>query len=189
MALGRNAQNIELLIAKGNKHFTKAEIEARKAAEIKLGTKDLKKIKPPDYVKNNLAAFDKWKGLIKEYTEAAKNGVEILSSTDIETLGKYCITYSEYLSLIDRRNRVDDIDFVGLDEKLKKSVRGEKRKQMNELMRIEQVLKLETAINKKHDLLIKLEDRLFLNPLAKIKNVPKTAKEKPKNPMEEKFDI
>lgn len=187
--MGRNAQNIDLLVAKGNKHFTKAEIAARKEAEVKLGEKDLKKIKPPAYVINNLVAYEKWKSLIKEYKEAAKNDIEILTSTDIEILAKYCITYSEYLSLIDRRNRVDDIDFVGLDDKLKKTVRGEKRKAMNELMRIEQVLKIETAINKKHDLLIKLEDRLFLNPLAKVKNVPKSAKEKPKNPMEAKFNI
>jgi len=35
----------------------------------------------------------------------------------------------------------------------------------------------ETAVNKKMDMLIKMQDRLFLNPLAKIKNIPKQKKE------------
>lgn len=39
-------------------------------------------------------------------------------------------------------------------------------------------LQLESAINKKMDLLIKMEDRSFLNPLAKVKNIPKKEQEK-----------
>jgi hypothetical protein len=39
-------------------------------------------------------------------------------------------------------------------------------------------LGLETDINKKLDALTKMEDRLFLNPLAKIRNVPKTESKK-----------
>jgi phage terminase small subunit len=190
-ALGRNAQKLEILQATGKKHLTKAEIEARKQAEIKLGKDDLKKVVAPDYVKNNIVAFDKWKSLINEYKEAAKNNIEILTSTDIEVLAKYCITHSEYLALIDRRNRVDDLDFVMINygPEESKKIKGERRKSLNEYYRIDHILKLETAINKKHDLLIKLEDRLFLNPLAKIKNVPKPQKEKPNNPMEEDYDI
>lgn len=188
--MGRNAQPLEVLQAKGKKHLTKAEIEARKAAEVKLGKNDLSKLKAPVYVQNNIVAYEKWKGLIKEYKEAAKQSIEILTTTDVEALAKYCITYSEYLALIDRRNRVDDIDFVAINHgKESGKIRGAKRKSFNEVYRIDYVLKLETAINKKHDLLIKLEDRLFLNPLAKIKNVPKPAKEKPKNPMEEEYNV
>jgi hypothetical protein len=47
------------------------------------------------------------------------------------------------------------------------------RKQLRDLFSINAILTIETAINKKMDMLIKMEDRLFLNPLAKIKNVPK----------------
>ena len=131
------------------------------------------------------------KKLINEYKEAAKNNIEILTSTDIEVLAKYCITHSEYLALINRRNRVDDLDFVMINcpPEDSKKIKGERRKALNEYYRIDHVLKLETAINKKHDILIKLEDRLFLNPLAKIKNVPKPQKLKPDNPMEEEYGI
>ncbi len=48
---------------------------------------------------------------------------------------------------------------------------------LSQLASIEGILKLETAINKKMDMLLKLQDRLFLNPLAKVKNVPKPKKE------------
>ena len=39
--MGRNAQPVDLLVAKGKKHLTKAEIESRKENEIKLGNKKL----------------------------------------------------------------------------------------------------------------------------------------------------
>lgn len=189
--MSKNAQPIDVLLAKGKKHLTKAEIASRKESEIKLGKDALKRIIAPDYVKNNLIAYDKWKKLIAEYKEAAKNDIEILSSTDIEVLAKYCITHSEYLALIDRRNRVDELDFVMINYGPKDSakIKGARRKALNEYYRVEHVLKLETAINKKHDLLIKLEDRLFLNPLAKVRNVPKKEKPKPENPMESEYNV
>jgi hypothetical protein len=48
------------------------------------------------------------------------------------------------------------------------------------------LIAIETAINKKMDMLIKMEDRLFLNPLAKVKNVPKKEPEKPADPLKKK---
>ena len=187
--MGRAAQKVEIILAKGKSHhLTKAEIERRKEAEIKLGKNDISKLRPPDYLKLDIVAYKQWQKLIKDYKEAASNGHEILSTTDIDILAKYCITYSEYLSLIERRKRIDDIDFVSLREDAKK-IKGEKRKSMNEMLRLDNILKIESAVNKKHDLLIKLEDRLFLNPLAKVKNVPKKEKDKPINPMEEEYDI
>lgn len=157
--MGRNAQPIEIIKGKGrSNHLTKAEIERRKAAEIKLGEKDLEKLSPPDFIKNNVTAYKHWKQHIKEYKEAAKEGIEILTSADIGQLALYCRTFSEYESLINFSK--DDLD-------------------------ISDYLKLETAINKKMDMLIKMQDRLFLNPLARIKNVPTKEKKKPDNPMDE----
>lgn len=186
--MGRNAQPVKVLQQTGKKHLTKKEIEARKESEIKLGKSDLSKIHPPEHVKVDVIAYKQWQKLMSDYREAAKSGIELLTSTDIGTLAKYCVTYSEYLSLIDRRRRIDEIDFVALRDDSKR-IKGDKRKSMNEILRLKEVLSIETAINKKHDLLIKLEDRLFLNPLAKVKNVPKKENEKPKNPMEDEFDI
>lgn len=185
--MGRNAKSVALHLAEGNPNrLTKTEIEARKQSEIKLGKSDLKNIQPPDYVKLDIIAYGKWQFAMGNYMDAAKSGIEILTTSDVEILAKYCITYSEYLSLIERRKRVDGLDFVSLRDDAKK-IKGAKRKAMNEVLRLKEVLSIETAINKKHEILIKLEDRLFLNPLAKVKNVPKRVPEKPSNPMEARF--
>jgi len=188
--MGRHAKPIALHIAEGNPtRLTKAEIKARQENEIKLGNTNLKGVKAPEYVRLDVIAYTKWQSVMKNYKDAANQGIEVITTSDVEVLAKYCTTYSEYLSLIDRRRRIDNIDFVGLDPKLMNSLKGEKRNSMNELLRLKEILSLESAINKKHEILIKLEDRLFLNPLAKVKNVPKKEKEKPKNEMEEEFAI
>lgn len=156
--MGRNAKPIALHIAQGNPNrLTKAEIEARKKSEIKLGEQ---KFKCPQFIKDDVIAYKKWKELIKEYKIAAENGIELLTSSDIGLLARYCKTFSEYERLLQRKNYE---------------------------MELNEILALETAINKKMDMLIKMEDRLFLNPLAKVKNVPKKEPQKEKDPLAEKF--
>ena len=167
--MGRNAKSVALHLAEGNlNRLTKEQIKARQEAEIKLGKTDLDKLKPPPFVENDLVAFSYWKQLLKEYKEAAKNGIEILSTSDVGALALYCKTYSEYESLLKY-----------------KTIYGAKANTEN----IQDILKLETAINKKMDMLIKMQDRLFLNALAKTKNVPKREKKKPDNPLESEYGI
>jgi phage terminase small subunit len=165
--MGRNAKSVALHLAEGNPNrLTKAEIEARKQSEIKLGKSDLDKLQPPPFVKNDAVAFKYWKQLLTEYKSAAKQGIELLSSSDVGALSLYCKTYSEYESLLKYKDLYD-----------------------TDIENIDNVLKLESAINKKMDMLIKMQDRLFLNSLAKVKNVPKREKEKPDNPLESEYGI
>lgn len=187
---GRNAKPIGLHLAEGNPNrLTKAEIEARQASEVKLGEQDLKKLKKPSFVSKDKAANKLWNELIKEYTSAAKQGVELLTSSDVGTLALYCKTYSEYERLLEAYQRVDKIAqhtdelyeyILQQDEFVKKAMSS-----IADLASIDGILKIETAINKKMDMLLKLQDRLFLNPLAKVKNVPKPKKEAPKSRMGE----
>ena len=163
--MGRNAKAVALHISQGNPNrLTKSEIERRKESELKLGRNDLDKIEPPAYVENDVVAFRHWKQHLQEYKEAAKEGVEVLTSSDVGLLALYCKTFGEYESLLKLKQDSQD---VTLDTRMK----------------------LETLINKKMDMLIKMQDRLFLNPLAKVKNVPKREKEKPYNPMESEYGI
>jgi phage terminase small subunit len=163
--MGRNAKAVALHLAQGNPNrLTKEEIEVRKETELKLGKNELDKIKPPQFVENDAVAFKYWKQHIKEYKDAAKNGIEVLTTSDAGMLAQYCKTQSEYENLLRVREHIQDVDF-------------------------DNILKFETAINKKMDMLIKMQDRLFLNPLAKIKNVPKREKPKPQNPVEVEFGI
>lgn len=163
--MGRNAKPLKAL----SKHLTKAEKELRQNQEVKLGKTELNNLKPPRYITIDLAAFDCWKKLIHEYKIAAENGEEIITSSDVGILAMYCKTMSEYEGLLLRKSI-----FEANEEKS---------------LTIENFIKIDNAINKKMDMLIKLQDRLFLNPLAKIKNVPKKEKEKPDNPMEGEFGV
>lgn len=183
--MGRNAQPIDLLVANGKKHLTKAEIDFRKKSEIKIGDN---KLKCPDFVKNDLIAYKKWKEILKVYKD-----IDFVSSGDIGLLARYCMSFSEYENLLTIRKNIGSLTFDPEDEldtdEVLSEVMTERRKQqlfkkINYILSTDGLLTMETAINRKMDMLIKMEDRLFLNPLAKIKNVPKAPEE---NPKENKF--
>ena len=175
---GRPAKPIELHLKNGNKrHLTKAEIEFRKESEIKLGKKELL---CPAYVKNDVVAFSKWRELKSIFKD-----IEFVSSSDVTLIGRYCKTFSEYQMLLKSYQRISEIhyDCKELDEFLDSSNESDNdlfafkvKKQLRDLFSISAILTIESAINKKMDMLIKMEDRLFLNPLAKIKSVPKKEK-------------
>lgn len=151
--MGRNAKPVSVLKIEGKSHKTKSELEARENAEIKLGNKT---IKMPTYVKADKIASQKWRELIKEYKLAAENGIELLTSSDADSLARYCITHSEYISLLEMKSKADEIEDLINKQKF--------------------IANLNNDINKKNELLNRLSDRLFLNPLAKIKNVPQQQK-------------
>ncbi len=172
---GRPAKPIELHIAGGNaRHLTKEEIEDRKNSEIKFGEQ---KFICPVYVSSNYQAKRKWNECIALYQD-----VEFVASGDAGLLARYCVTYSEYLDLIKRRKSIDKIskncddveDYID-DAEFNYRI----RQKLLDMCSTAAVLNLDTAINKKMEMLIKMEDRLFLNPLAKVKNVPKKQKEEP----------
>lgn len=163
--MGRNATSVTLQVAQGNPNrLTKKEIAERMASEVKLGKTDLDKLKPPVFIKQNAIALAQWKLHIKEYKSAADQGVELLTSSDVNSLALYCKTFAEYAGLLSMYETLENKYGADLTVVL------------------DDLLKLETAINKKVDMLLKMQDRLFLNPLAKVKNVPKPkGKEKPQS--------
>jgi phage terminase small subunit len=184
---GRNAQPIDILLAKGKSHKTKKEIKERKSSEIRLGED---KLVCPMYVKSDATAYKKWRDLIADYNKAKKNGIELIKSSDAGILAMYCKTFSEYQVLLKAQQRINEIhyDCKELDEAIDGDYYDEEtgsvkalfsykvKKQLRDLFAIGGILAVETAINKKVDMMLKMEDRLFLNPLAKIKNVPKREK-------------
>lgn len=187
--MGRNAKPASLHIAEGNPNrLTKEQIRDRQDSEIKLGTKlaksELDKLKPPAFVKNDTIAYGHWKSAMKEYKSAAEQGVELLTSSDVGMLSLYCKTFSEYERLLNAYQRIDSIaqECEPLEKYMLTSGLFEMKamQQLTNLLSIDGLLRIETAINKKMDMLLKMQDRLFLNPLAKVKNVLKPKeKEKP----------
>ncbi|MDR4997882.1 terminase [Brevibacillus parabrevis] len=191
--MGRNGRSISLHIAEGNPNrLTKAQIQHRQENEIKLGKSDLDKLKPPSFVKNDVVAYSHWKQCLKEYKAAAEQNIELLTSSDVGLLAMYCRTYSEYEKLLNQYQKLEkiaidqDVFEEYFDEIYAKAEANDEdvkafglRAQMylSQLASVEGILKIETAVNKKMDMLLKMQDRLFLNPLAKVKNVPKPKKE------------
>lgn len=182
---GRHAKPIALHLAEGNPNrLTKEQIKNRQESEVKLGGTDFSKIKPPPAVRKDKRSMAHWKALLKEYKAAADNGMELLSSSDVGTLALYCKTYSEYEGLLEAYQRIEQIaaDSEPLNQYILEQDDFTKRAmtQIAQLASIDGILKVENSINKKMDMLIKLQDRLFLNPLAKVKNVPQPKRdEKP----------
>lgn len=79
-------QPIELLLLKGNKNLTKAEIEERKRTEVKAPSD---KVKPPAFLPKDLK---------KEFNYLAKElmAIEIFSNLDVDTLARYLIANKMY---------------------------------------------------------------------------------------------
>lgn len=82
-------QPIELLLAKGNKHLTKDEIEQRQATEVKPVTDN---IEPPSYL------TAKQKQEFSKYAEQLKR-LKIMGETDIDALARYVISLDLYIKL------------------------------------------------------------------------------------------
>lgn len=183
---GRHAKPAALHIAEGNPNrLTKEELKQRQESEIKLGANELKKLKKPSFVTKDKIANKLWNDLVKEYQSAADQGVELLTSSDIGSLALYCKTFSEYEHLLMARQKIENVEidedvldeFIGRGE-IEYDTNLKALRYLSQLASVEGILKIEMAINKKMDMLLKLQDRLFLNPLAKVKNVPKPKEEK-----------
>lgn len=184
---GRRAKPIALHLASGNpSHLTKAEIEHRQKSEIKLGST---RLTCPAFVKSNKVAYAKWKEMIKLYA-----GFDFVASGDVGLLARYCVTFSEYQDLIERRSKVamwpdNEADEADVIESLLDNEGWSQKRIKNLIERYEYILSvggilaIDKAINAKMDALVKMEDRLFLNPLAKIKNVPKKPDEEEEDPL------
>jgi phage terminase small subunit len=178
--MGVAPKPIELHLINGNKSgLSKEEIEMRREAEIRLGNDDLV---APDWVRSDVIALEKWNECVGLY-----RGHEFVSSSDVGNIARYCRTYSEYRGLIEHRAAVADIapfserDQGDISNGLKKhgmDGRGAAKvfEKVSYLLTVSGMLFIDAAINKKMEQLLKMEDRLFLNPLAKIRNVPKKKK-------------
>lgn len=83
-------QPIELVLAKGNKHLTKKEIEERKSSEVKPITDD---ISPPPYLST--------KKQKEEFNKIANQLIKlkILGETDVDTLARYILSRDLYVNL------------------------------------------------------------------------------------------
>lgn len=98
-------QPIDLVLARGKKNLTKAEIELRRAQEIKV---DFKDVKPPDYLPAKLKnEFDEIAGKLL--------AIGIMTELDEDCLARYLIAHNNFLNytkMLAKAMRTEDMDMI-----------------------------------------------------------------------------
>lgn len=84
--MGRAKQPIALLTAKGNKHFSKQEIEHRKSTEVKANTDN---VNPPETLPQRL--HEKFYYYAEQLVD-----LNIMTNLDVEALGRYLVAQDNY---------------------------------------------------------------------------------------------
>ena len=119
-------QPIELVIAKGNKHLTKAEIEARRNGEV--GPLD-GNIAPPGYLtKKQKAEFNTIAGQLQE--------LKIMGETDIDALARYVVANTFYINAVKKlrsKEVRDDPELFGSWLKIQEKMFNQCRASANDL--------------------------------------------------------
>lgn len=117
--IARPRQPTDLLLVKGKKHLTKAEIEDRESKEIKAPSD---KVKAPSYLPADLK---------KEFNKIAKELKEIgiITNLDIDALARFIIAKKMYLELTKQilekpELMIVDKDIVTTQDKLFKQCRS-----------------------------------------------------------------
>jgi len=174
-------------------HLTKEDKADRADAEITMGEV---KFTPPAAVKNSPAAFCKWNEITKIYKDS---GLCLVSSTDNGVLARYCLMYADYEALVEQRRILNDIDFPEEDEdELLAVTDAEYRRArarrlwsiMEYLTKLDGVIRLDKIINAKAKSILDIEDRIYLNPAAKVRTLPLKRKPKEENPLDNMgFDV
>lgn len=86
--MARPREPIDLLVAKGNKHLTKEEIETRRESELKV---PFTNVKPPAYLTQKQK---------KKFKDIAKKllALGIMTELDVDCLARYIISHDLYLA-------------------------------------------------------------------------------------------
>lgn len=154
---GRPAKPIDLHIVEGKKHLTKSEIEARKAQENSL--KSQTNFRPNEHVKNNKAALKMFRKLKRLYKD-----ISYVDGLDENIINRYCLMIAEADGLENLLVKIqDDVEAC--------------EKPSDRVQLYKTIANAEATLHRMRDMLMKMEDRMFLNPTSRIKNVPKKQEE------------
>ncbi|WP_054948969.1 P27 family phage terminase small subunit [Numidum massiliense] len=155
---GRPSKPVQLLKLEGKSHRTKKELAHREKAEKSLYTGT--KFRESPAVKSDPIAHKEFLRLKKLYKY-----IQYVDGLDEQIINRYCMMVSQENSLIERIAQLEGIsnELDGPGEKI-------------EMFKL--ITSTTTKLNQTRDMLLKLEDRLFLNPTARVKAIPKTPPEK-----------
>ncbi|MGH0447719.1 phage terminase small subunit P27 family [Bacillus mycoides] len=100
--MARPREPVDLVVLKGKKHLTKAEIESRKSKEIKAPSD---KIRAPSYLPKDLRRDFK-----KISDELIR--IEIMANLDVDALARYLISRKEWIKLSEVLSSMSPIEVV-----------------------------------------------------------------------------
>lgn len=99
--MGRNKQPVELLVAKGKKHLTKAEIEERKNSEMRPINGG--NIQAPKYLTKKQA--EEFSEIVLQLTR-----LNIIGETDTDAVARYVIAKELYLNAVKMLKKRDTLE-------------------------------------------------------------------------------
>ena len=165
--MARHAKAIDLV--KG--HKSNEELARRRANEEAIRIRD-KVILPSDDVMQDQLALKYFNHMKKVF--ACMESFYALP--DELTVNRYCMAHADY----DRTRAYYTRGIIS------QRIEG---KTINRKFNFNERITLSNQVDKKGEILIKYEDRMFLNPLSRYKSIPPKAPEPKKNPMTEEFDV
>jgi len=157
---------------------SKAKIESAAEAEITLGEFVFK---PTPEVKQHPRALQKWREITRIYKKAEDQIGTYLSDTDNGILNRYCIATAEWIDMVNRRRELaafelppeDSTEAILMCQEEYNTYRAKKLWCLMEYtVSLSALLKLDSAIDRKLKAILDLEDRIFLNPAAKVRTLP-----------------
>ena len=170
-------------------HKTKEDIKNLEEAEVTMGTVNFT---PPEAVKNNLEAMKKWAEITKIYVSSK---LLLVTSTDNGVLARYCLLYADYYELVEQRKIVSSSEYSEdlasemrdeIDEELPKRKANKIWKIFEFYNSLDGVIKIDKMIDSKLKSILQIEDRIFLNPAAKVRTIPLKKKVEKKSDLESK---
>lgn len=159
----RPAKSVDLILLEGNKsHLCKSEIERRRKAEKSLASGEAFHESPQ--VKTNKIAHREFIRLKRLYQD-----IPYIDALDEGIINRYCL---EVANAHDLRALIESLSMS-----LQSATDSDER-----LSITDRLMSATRNLNRCSDMLLKLEDRLLLNPTARVKSVPmkqEPAKEEP----------
>lgn len=143
-----------LILLEKKSHRTKAEIAFRKSGEKSMKTSPIF-YEAPQTRADKIAHLE-FLRLRRLYAK-----IELVDALDQQVINRYCLEISN-------THRLQEL-IKQLDGELEEAEEFTDRMKVYDLIR-----SVNVAVAKNKDLLLKYEDRLFLNPAARIRAVPKT---------------
>ena len=157
--MARPSKPVDLIVLEGKSHRTKEELRKREEAEKQLRTGT--QFKASKEVRENKEAYAKFKHLKKLFGE-----IIYVEGLDETFINRYCLLHAE-------TSRMEQVMKETEDKAAGKNLEFE---EMLDLAKT--IMGLDKQLMKRRDMLMKMEDRMFLNPVSRIKSIPKKPPDK-----------